>query len=115
MPDEVLHVTAGYAVRIDSETASPEPVSINVDQALAWSPHKIVFEHRPLGEVAAELDRYGSIPVEIDDEELRMLPVSGMFDAGDTESFMAFVQRLPGVKVERVSPLIRVTRIKTTT
>ena len=53
--------------------------------------------------------------MEIDDEELRVLPVSGMFDAGDTESFVAFLQRLPGVKVERTSTLIRVIRVKTTT
>ena len=46
---------------------------------------------------------------------MRVLPVSGMFDAGDTESFVAFLQRLPGVKVERTSTLIRVIRIKTTT
>jgi transmembrane sensor len=72
---------------------------VSLDQALAWLQHKIVFEHRLLGEVAAEFNRYGSIPVEIDDEELRVLPVSGMFNAGDTESFAEFLQRLPGVKV----------------
>jgi transmembrane sensor len=115
VPDDVLRVTTGYQVRIDSETASPEPVAVNLDQALGWLQHKIVFEHRPLGEVAAEFNRYGSIPVEIDDEELRVLPVSGMFDAGDTESFVAFLQRLAGVRVERTSTLIRVIRIKTTT
>ena len=115
VPDEVLRVTTGYAVRIDSETTSPEPVAVNLDQKLAWLQHKIVFEHRPLGEVAAEFNRYGSIPVEIDDKELRVLPVSGMLDAGDTESFVAFLQRLPGVKVERTSTLIRVIRVKTTT
>jgi hypothetical protein len=36
------------------------------------------------------------------------------FDAGDTEPFVAFLQRLPGVRVERTSALIRVIRIKTT-
>jgi transmembrane sensor len=115
VPDDVTRVTMGYGVRIDSGSASPEPVAVNLDQALSWLQHKIVFEHRPLGEVAAEFNRYGSIPVEIDDEDLRVLPVSGMFDAGDTESFVAFLQRLPGVKVERTSTLIRVIRIKTTT
>jgi transmembrane sensor len=115
VPDNVLSVTTGQRVRIDSGTASPEPVAVNLDQALAWLEHKIVFEHRPLGEVAAEFNRYGSVPVEIDDEELRVLSVSGMFDAGDTESFVAFMQRLPGVKVERTSTLIRVIRIKATT
>jgi transmembrane sensor len=113
--DNVLRVTSGEQVRIDSGSASPEPVAVNLDQAVARIQHKIVFEHRPLGEVAAEFNRYGSIPVEIDDDELRVLPVSGMFDAGDMESFVAFLQRLPGVKVERTSTLIRVTRIKTTT
>jgi hypothetical protein len=38
-----------------------------------------------------------------------------MCDAGDTETFVAFLQRLPGVKVERTPTLIRVLRIKTTT
>ena len=115
VPDNVLRVTTGQKVRIDSGRASPEPVTVSLDQALAWLQHKIVFEHRPLGEVAAEFNRYGGIPVEIDDEELRVLPVSGMFDAGDTESFVAFLQRLPGVNMERTSTLIRVIRIKTTT
>jgi len=113
VPDDVIRVTTGYGIRIDSETTSPEPVAVNLDQALAWSQHKIVFEHRPLGEVAAEFNRYGIIPVEIDDEALRVLPVSGMFDAGDTESFVAFLQRLPGVRVERASTLIRVIKTKT--
>ena len=113
--DKVLRVTSGEQVRIDSGSASPEPVAVNLDQAVPSIQHKIVFEHRPLGEVAAEFNRYGSLPVKIDDEELRVLPVSGMFDAADTESFVAFLQRLPGVKVERTSTLIRVTRIKTTT
>jgi len=115
VPNDVLRVTSGYQVRVGSGTASPEPVAVNLDQALAWSQHKIVFEHRPLGDVAAEFNRYGSVPVEIDDEELRVLPVSGMFDAGDTESFVAFLQTLPGVRVERTPARIRVIRIKPTT
>jgi transmembrane sensor len=115
VPAGVQRVTAGYQLRVDARMISAHPVPVDLEQTLGWLQHKIVFEHRPLGEVAAEFNRYGSIPVEIDDEELRVLPVSGMFDAGDTESFVAFLQRLPGVKVERQSTLIRVTRIKTTT
>jgi transmembrane sensor len=115
IPDAVQRVTAGYQLRVDAGMISAHSVPVDLEQTLGWLQHKVAFEHRPLGEVAAEFNRYGSIPVQIDDEELRMLPVSGMFDAGDTESFVAFLQRLPGVKVERQSTLIRVTRIKTTT
>jgi ferric-dicitrate binding protein FerR (iron transport regulator) len=44
------------------------------------------------GEVASEFNRYGSISVDIEDAELRVLPVSGMFDTGDTDSLVAFLQ-----------------------
>jgi len=52
--------------------------------------------------------------VEIDDAELRSLPVSGMFDAGDTESFVAFLESLPGVRVERGPKRIRVVKVTPT-
>jgi len=82
-----------------------------VGQALAWAEHKIVFKHRPLGEVASEFNRYGSASVDIEDADLRALPVSGMFDAGDTDSFVAFLQTLPGVRVERTARRIRVIKL----
>jgi transmembrane sensor len=115
MPAAVRRVTAGYQVRIDAGVMSTQPVPVDLSQTLGWVQHKIVFEHRPLGEVAAEFNRYGSIPVEIEDAELRALPVSGMFDADDTESFVAFLQTLPGVRVEKTPARIRVTRITPTT
>jgi ferric-dicitrate binding protein FerR (iron transport regulator) len=61
--------------------------------------------------VAAEFNRYGSIPVEIDDAELRLLPVSGTIDASDTESFVAFLKSLPSVSVERTPKRIRVVKV----
>lgn len=115
IPAAVQRVTAGYQLRIDAGIMSAEPVPVDLDQTLGWVRHKIVFEHRPLGEVAAEFNRYGSIPVEIEDAELRALPVSGMFDADDTESFVAFLQTLPGVRVEKTPARIRVVRITPTT
>ena len=81
-------VTAGYQARVDGGVLSAHPVPVDLEQTLGWLQHKIAFEHRALGEVAAEFNRYGNIPVEIDDEDFRVLPVSGMFDAGDTESFV---------------------------
>ena len=73
---------------------------------------KIAFEQRPLGEVADEFNRYGSIPIEIDDAALRALPISGVFDAYDIDSFVAFLQTLDGVRVERTNARIRVFSVK---
>ena len=115
IPPGVQRVTAGYQLRIDEGATPAQPAPVDLDQALAWVQHKIVFDHRPLGEVAAEFNRYGKVPVEIEDAELRSLPVSGMFDAADTESFVAVLQTLPGVTVDKTPARIRVIRKTPTT
>ena len=114
-PAYVQRVRAGYRLRVDAGVLSAQPVPVDLNQALGWLQHKIVFEHRPLGEVAAEFNRYGRIPIEIEDETLRSLPVSGTFDADDTDSFVAFLERLPGVRVERTPARIRVVKATPTT
>jgi transmembrane sensor len=108
----VQRVTAGYQVSIDARGMTAQPVRADLNQTLGWLQHKIVFDHRPLGDVAAEFNRYGSIPVEVEDATLRALLVSGMFDADDTESFIAFLRTLPDVRVEKTPARIRVTKVK---
>jgi transmembrane sensor len=102
------HVSAGYQLRVDAGVMSAQPVPVDVRQVLGWLQHKIIFEHQPLGEVAAEFNRYARIPVEIEDANLRALPVSGMFDAEDLNSFVAFLETLPEVRVQRTPSRIRV-------
>jgi transmembrane sensor len=111
VPADVQRVSAGFQVRVDEGSPPAQPVPVDVGDALAWAEHKIVFKHRPLGEVASEFNRYGSTPVDIEDADLRALPVSGMFDAGDTDSFVAFLRTLPGVSVERTAKGIRVIKL----
>ena len=62
--------------------------------------------------MADEFNRYGSIPIEIDDPDLRALPISGVFDADDIDSFVAFLQTIDGVRVERTHARIRVFSVK---
>ena len=73
-----------------------------------WLQHQIVFEHRPLGEVAAEFNRYARTPLEVEDARLAALPISGSFDADDMEAFVAYVERLPGTRLRRTETRIRV-------
>jgi transmembrane sensor len=111
-PPDALRVTAGYQAHIDAGGLSAQPMPVDVQQAVAWQQRKIAFEQRPLGEVADEFNRYGSIPIEIDDAALRALPISGTFDAYDLDSFVAFLQTLDGVRVERTTARIRVLSVK---
>ena len=54
-------------MHVDAEGVSAQPIPVDVQQTVAWLQRKIAFEQRPLGEVADEFNRYGSIPIEIDD------------------------------------------------
>jgi transmembrane sensor len=110
-PLDVKRVNAGQQVRIDAAGISAQPVSVDLLQALAWLRHQIVFAHQPLSDVAAEFNRYGRVPVEIEDVTLRTLPVSGVLDANDTESFIAFLESLHGVRVDRTPARIRVVKV----
>jgi transmembrane sensor len=112
IPPGALQVNAGYQVRVDRGGVSAQPVAVDVQQTEAWLQRKIAFEHQPLGEVADEFNRYVSIPIEIDDAALRALPISGVFDANDIDSFVAFLQTLDGVRVERTPARIRVFSVK---
>jgi transmembrane sensor len=112
LPVNATRVEAGYQLRVDAGGVSAQPILVDVRQAVAWQHGKIAFEQRPLDEVADEFNRYGSIPIEIDDAELRALPISGVFDANDIDSFVAFLQTLDEVRVERTSTRIRVFSLK---
>jgi transmembrane sensor len=81
---------------------------VDARAAVAWLQRQIAFQDEPLGEVAAEFNRYGPVNVEIDDESLRALPISGIVDAYDTDSFAAYLATLSGVIVQKTPTRIRV-------
>jgi len=111
LPPGAPRVEAGYQVRIDPRLVAaqaPDALPIDATQATAWLQGKIAFEQRPLGEVADEFNRYARIPLEIDDPVLRALPISGVFDARDMDSFTAFLETLDGVTVQRTPTRILV-------
>jgi transmembrane sensor len=114
MPAQARLVEAGQQLRVDNGIVAAHPVPVDVHESLAWARGKIEFDRRPLGEVAEEFNRYAHVPLEIEDATLRALPVSGVFDANDMDSFVAFLQTLDGVVVEKTPARIRVHRLETT-
>jgi transmembrane sensor len=84
------------------------PRHVDAHAAVAWLQRQIAFQDEPLGEVAAEFNRYGPITVEIKDESLRALPISGIVDAYDTDSFAAYLATLNGVIVRKTPTRILV-------
>jgi transmembrane sensor len=103
-------VSAGYRLRIDDGLMPAQSEPVDTGAAIAWLQQRIAFEGRPLGDVADEFNRHGVVQIVIDDMGLRALPISGVFNAYDTNSFAAFLESLDGVRVERFPGKIRVLR-----
>jgi len=105
---------SGVGVRageqLDLQSATGGPRSIDLDRIEAWRLGRLVFEQQPLGQVVEEFNRYAAVPIEVDDPRLRTLPVSGAFDARDSESLIAFLEASDHVVVVRGRERIRVLR-----
>jgi transmembrane sensor len=72
---------------------------VNVAASLAWTQRQLMFEHRPLSEVAEEFNRYNRDRIDIDGAELGRQEVTGVFEAKDPASFVAFLSSIPGVEI----------------
>jgi transmembrane sensor len=100
-----IGVAAGRQVRVSSGEAAaasaalPQPIAVDVKKAMAWLQRQIIFEQQRLDEVVSEFNRYGRIPIILQDERLRGVRVSGQFNAYDTDSFIELLRRLDGVEV----------------
>jgi transmembrane sensor len=107
-PQRTLYVAADQEAQIIDGVLPAAASPARKRETTAWLEQRIVFESRPLGEIADEFNRYNAIPIIIDDPGLRRLLISGAFDAADTDSFASFLQSLTGVRVERLPAAFKI-------
>jgi transmembrane sensor len=71
----------------------------DVTAALSWTQHKLIFQHRSLGEVAEEFNRYNRERIVIASKELRDQEITGAFASNDPASFLGFLSGIRGVRI----------------
>ncbi len=103
-------VGAGERVRVAEDGTATRDRTFRPESAAAWRQGKFVFVDQPLREVVEEFNRYDAVPIEVDDPDIASLRISGVFDRGDTESFVLFLQTLEGVAVKRTAQRITLMR-----
>jgi transmembrane sensor len=84
------------------------PVAVDAERETGWLRHQIVFENETLERVAAEMNRYSRLPIEIE-PSLKSVQISGVFSTDSTDSFLVFLRSLDGVTVEVTPARIVVT------
>lgn len=105
-PAKPLMLMAGeqIVIPLSQDAASTHKTLVRqVDTAreLAWAEGRLVFESDTISDAIAEFNRYNLVQLHVTDETLAHRPISGVFDASDPESFIAFVASGAPVRIER--------------
>jgi len=97
---DVLLLAAGAGVAVDG-AGRHSTVVADADSVGDWRTGQVRFSGTPPAEVAQELSRYLGAPVELGDESLGRLRVSGLLATAAPERF---VRALPALIAVRVQP-----------
>lgn len=93
-------VHAGEHLRYRPDGGIDRVEAADLNRALAWRHHRLIFENQPLPEVLAELARYRSGRVVIfRDESLKTLPVTGSFDTERLDHLLPAIEESLPVRI----------------
>jgi transmembrane sensor len=90
--------------------ASPSVAEdVDAEVETAWRRGKLIFNARPLADVVAEIERYRGGRIFILGDELRALPVTGLFELREPEAVLDVIEQTLPVRVSRL-PFMTVIR-----
>jgi transmembrane sensor len=80
---------------------SPQVQSVDAARETSWTTGRLIFAATPIREAVAEVSRYSDRRIELKDAGIAQIPVSGAFDTGDTDAFIAALSDLYGVTASK--------------
>lgn len=98
VPARPIFAAAGQAASATGATLVVRPVSATaMDMALSWRDGLLIFEGRPLGDVAAEFNRYNRVQLVVDPSATGVV-VDGSFRATNVAGFLRLLEQGFGVE-----------------
>jgi transmembrane sensor len=101
--DRIVDLRGGESARMDRDGHLTERGRADLAVATQWLPEDIRFHDTTVAEVARRFNAYSTRPLVVDDPELARKRISGVFHARDPEAFIAYIDSLPHVRVERTA------------
>jgi len=87
-----------------------KPTRADPSVATAWLQKRLIFEETPLSEVAEEFNRYNRRPLSIEDRDLRLLKISGVYSSTDPASLINFLRSQSSIQVVETDKNVRIVR-----
>ena len=92
---------AGFGRRIDRDGRLQAVEKVDIEQSTGWTQGHLMFNHTPLAEVAAELERHHAVHIVFADPILARQTLSGSFDAADLNPFLQAVEKILPIRAKR--------------
>jgi transmembrane sensor len=102
-------LSAGEQITVTAHQVS-KPKKTDTAAATAWTEQRLIFEATPLGDVAAEFNRYNAKKLVIGDAALGSLGISGVYSSADPAALIGFLRAQPTLAITETQDEIRVTR-----
>ena len=96
-----IFLTANQQVTVSGSGSAETVLVVDSGRALAWADGRLVLENRSVADAVHEFNRYNRIQIVVNDVELARRPISGVFNAADPESFVAFLSSVARVHITR--------------
>lgn len=95
-----VRLKPGGQVAVLKSGGISEPRKVDSKKATAWTERRLVFDAEPLQFVAQELNRYNHRRLSIGDVRIATRSISGVFNASDPETLLAFLETVGDIRVE---------------
>jgi transmembrane sensor len=97
-------LTTGEELRFDRAGVVRAPYPADLQAALGWTSGEVVARGWALPHLLAEMNRYSSTKLELDDADLRKVRVTGTFRAGDQATLLKVLESGWPIRARRLSP-----------
>jgi transmembrane sensor len=99
--ETMMLVSTNQQVTVERGGIADSVRAVDSDRELAWAQGRLIFENDTVAEVVAEFNHYNRVQLRVASAELARRPISGVFNAADPESFIAFLQTVASVNLTR--------------
>lgn len=96
-----VRVSTGQQVTVTPSGAVGAVREVDADKELSWAEGRLTFENERIAAVVAAFNRYNTVHMRVVDSALAERKMSGVFDASDPQSFLAFLESVTSVSVAR--------------
>lgn len=113
LPTPLLaEVSAGQNVVFHDKVERIEYIEpAEMERKLSWRQGVLAFSGEPLSSVLSDISRYTDITIEIVDDDLRDLTVTGYFKIGNVNAMLEALEVMADVYMERINPkLVRLSK-----